>query len=232
MLYARCLYSFVKQEIPRLDLNGPVEEVQESYHTWGQTGGYFDGDGNVGLEVVKYVLRFKLRFSDTWEPQIRAVKYFLESENITTTALGRERHSHKKDAYRIDVNAKAGVLKAAKEMLPYCVKKAEDLRIVIDYLEGRITGSEAIERFNSEVRLGRRSGYLREPNLPYTREEGLRIAQLENARRARAAYAVDVKDEVQEAVRRDHRELRIGYIRLSRKYGYSVSVIRRVLGAR
>jgi hypothetical protein len=65
--------------------NGDVCEVEyERYETWQQLGGYFDGDGNVGLEVVKYVLRFKLRFSDTWRPQIAAIKSFLNIHDIAT----------------------------------------------------------------------------------------------------------------------------------------------------
>ena len=51
--------------------------VLEQYTTWQQVGGYFDGDGNVGLEVVRYVLRFRLRFSDTWEPQVITIKSFM-----------------------------------------------------------------------------------------------------------------------------------------------------------
>jgi hypothetical protein len=224
------VYSFVGLDGFAPVLDG-LNEGQESYNTWGQIGGYFDGDGNVGLEAVRYVIRFKLRFSDTWEPQIKAVRSFLGSKNVTTTVISRERHLDKKDAYRIDVDSIAGVLKAAKAMLPYCVKKAEDLQIVVDYLEGRITGNKAIERFNQEVRMGRRSGYIREPTLPFTREEGIRLAQLENARKARSAYAVTIKDEVQQAIRSDRKELKLSQIRLSKKYGYTVSVIRRVLGA-
>lgn len=203
----------------------------ENYDSWEQLGGYFDGDGNVGVEVVKYVLRFKLRFSDTWRPQIEAVLAFFTGNEIATTSVSHEEHEGKKDAFRLDVGAIESVLKAAKAMLPYCAKKAEDLRIAIDYLEGRITGNQAIERFNHEVRIGRRSGYIRELKLPYTRHEGLRLAKLENARIARAAYAVKVSEVVQDKIRKDHQELRLGHVRLSRKYGYSVHVIRRILGA-
>ena len=35
------------------------------YSAWEQVAGYFDGDGNVGLELVERVLRLKLRFVDT-----------------------------------------------------------------------------------------------------------------------------------------------------------------------
>jgi hypothetical protein len=181
---------------------------------------------------VKYVLRFKLRFSDTWRPQIEAIKIYLHSQQITTPALAHEPHSNKKDAYRIDVGAIDSVLRMAKAMLPYCVKKAEDLRTAIDYLQGRITGNQAIARFNFEVRVGRRSGYIREQNLPYSRTEGLRLSQLENARKARVAHAVNVSGEIQDRIRKDQLKLKLGQIRLGQKYGYSASVIRRILGAR
>jgi hypothetical protein len=203
----------------------------DRYGFWQQVGGYFDGDGNVGLEVVKYVLRFKLRFSDTWRLQIEAIKGHLDSQGIIITALAHEPHSNKKDACRIEVGAIESVLRMAKAMLPYCVKKAEDLRIVIDYLQGRITGNQAIARFNYEVMVGRRSGYIREQNLPYSRSEGLRLSQPENARRARAAHAIKVSCEIQDRIRKDLLELKFGHVRLSKKYGCSASV-RRILGAR
>jgi tRNA A37 N6-isopentenylltransferase MiaA len=50
------------------------------------------------------------------------------------------------------VSAIAGVLAAAKAMLPFCVKKAGDLRTLIDYMEGRISGNEAIEEYNTEIK--------------------------------------------------------------------------------
>jgi len=43
---------------------------------------------------------------------------------------------------------------------------------------------------------------------------------------------VNATAEVQSSIRKDHRELGLGHIRLSRKYGYSVRVIRRILGER
>jgi len=194
-------------------------------------GGYFDGDGNVGVEVVRYVLRFKLRFSDTWENQIKNIKLFLNAKGVTSGSISHDRHPSKKDAYRLDVDAIDSALKAAKAMVPYCAKKAEDLRIMIDYLEGRITGNQAIARLNEEVRLGRRSGFERQLTLPYTRPDGLRVAQLENARNARSAYAVHVSESEMDQIRKDHHALGLGHIRLGKKYGYSVHVIRRILGS-
>jgi len=204
----------------------------EAYRTWEQVGGYFDGDGNVGVEVVRYILRFRIRFSDTWEPQIQSIRTFMVGNGIASTEVGREKaRKGQLDAFRIDIGAVSSVLKAGELMLPHCVKKAEDLRIVIDYIEGRLTGNEAIERFNEEVRIGRRSGLIRELTLPFTRPQGLRVKELENARKAREAYHVNVSKEVQEEIRRTHEGFGLSFVKLSKKYGYSVSVIRRVLGA-
>ena len=115
-------------------------------------------------------------------------------------------------------------------MMGNTVKKHLELLTVIEYLEGRMTGNQALRVFNEETQSGRRRGKIRKLNVPYLRLEGLRLSQLENARKARAAYAVDVPQEVQRSIREDHGALRLGHVRLSRKYGYSASVIRRILG--
>ncbi len=114
---------------------------------------------------------------------------------------------------------------------PFCAKKAEDLAIMTGYLEGRITGSGAAERYNGVVRAGRRSGYFREPSLPFTRDQGVRMAQLKNATKARAVCAVNVNDETKANIRRDQMVLKFGHARPSMEYGYSVSVIRRNLSS-
>ena len=202
-----------------------------TYTSWRQVSGYFDGDGNVGLEVVKRVLRIRLRFVDTWKPQVESIKLFMERSRIHTSRVGRDQKDVWQAAYRLDIAEVRSVLRAAKSMLPFSVKKSEDLRIAIEYLEGRITGNQAIEAFNAEVRSGRRRGKVRDAVLPLTREEGVRQSKRENAATARAAYAVHADNLIQDEIRRDHQELKLGHIRLSKKYGYSVHVIRRILGA-
>jgi len=202
------------------------------YSSWKQVAGYFDGDGNVGLDVVRIILRIKLRFVDTWKPQVDSIWEFLWRCRVHTGRVGRDTKEPWQPAYRLDITEVKSVLRAARAMLPNVVKKKEDLRIAITYLDGRITGNEAIAMFNHEARVGRRRGKIRNVNLPFTRQEGLRLSQLENARKGRAAYAVNVSPSVQRQIRADHREGRLGHIKLSRKYGYSLSVIRRALGKR
>lgn len=117
-------------------------------------------------------------------------------------------------------------------MISYSVKKQTKLRTTVDCLEGRMTGNDAIRIFNQQVECVRRRGKIRHDGIPLPRGEGLRLTQLENARHARAAHAVNVSPEVQEQIRKDHVEGKLGLILLRRRYGFSSSVIRRILGER
>ena len=204
------------------------------YSSWEQVAGYFDGDGNVGLEVVERVIRFKLRFVDAWRPQASSIASFLRKCGIRSSKIGKDvkKSVNWQPGYRLDITQVRSVIEAAKAMLPHTVKKREELRAVLDYLDGRSTGNDVIQVFNEEIRSGRRRGKVREVEVPYHRAEGLRLSQLENARNARSAYAVTVSQDVQERIRKDHSDLKLGHIRLSKKYGYSTSVIRRILGVR
>jgi hypothetical protein len=209
------------------------ESKGPTYSSWEQVAGYFDGDGNVGLDVVKRVLRFKIRFVDTWKPQIVSIARFLFRQGISCGKVGKgDKRGVWQPAYRLDISEIKSVINVAKAMSRYTVKKQAELQIAIDYLEGRITGTDAITAFNREVESGRRRGRIRFEDLPYTRDEGIRLSQLENARNARAAYAVKVSPSIREQIRLDHTKKGLGHLRLSKKYGYSVSVIRRILGAR
>ena len=203
------------------------------YSSWTQVSGYFDGDGNVGLEVVRRVLKFKIRFVDTWRPQIESISSYLIRKGISCGDVGEgDQRGSWQAAYRLDVTETQSVLRVAKAIIKHTVKKQSDLRAIIDYIEGKTTGNQALAVFNEAVESGRRRGKIRTDNIPYTRDEGLRLSQLENARKARSAHAVNVSTSIQESIRKDHRDLKLGHIRLSKKYGYSVSVIRRVLSAR
>jgi hypothetical protein len=216
-----------KRKIP--DSHKTPEVGSPRYRTWEQVAGYFDGDGSVSLAVVKRVLRFRLRFVDRWKPQVEAIRAFMIQRGIRPTSVNRDNKNDPRSGYRVEVGSIVDVLSVAKSMLPFCMKKAADLAITIDYLEDKITGDEAVARFNEEVLSGRRSGIIRKSDQPFTRSVGLRASKLENAAKARRAYAVKVDQSTQEQIRSDHLEGKMGWYRLSRKYGLSVSVIRRIL---
>ena len=211
----------------------PVENYPRfGYSSWEQVSGYFDGDGSVSLEVVRYILRFRLRFVDTWRAQVESIRVFLEKNGIKVKSVNRDRKRVTLSPYRIEIGAAERVLKTAKAMLPHCVKKAYDLQIVVDYLEGRITGDEAVAKFNEEVRAGRRSGYVRESRVPYTYPEGIGLWRRGNASRARAAHLVRVPREIEALILYERKTSGTSFRRLSKKFGFSESVIRRVLGLR
>jgi len=206
--------------------------LEPGYKSWEQVEGYFDGDGNVGLEIRKRVLHLRIRFVDTWKPQIESIKAFLNNRKIATGRIGQDNKVAQSPVYRLEVAEVASVLRTAKKLFQLCVKKREGLRITIDYLEWRITGNEAVAAFNEEVVIGRRRSVARDANIPYTREEGIRLSKLENAEKARAAYAVHVPPVEAELIRSDHTDKGLGSFRLAKKYGYSEKVIRRILACR
>jgi len=199
------------------------------YTSWDQVTGYFDGDGSVGVEIVKFVLRLRIRYVDTWKQQAESIHSFLIRNGVKAASLTRDHKRSGATAYRVEVRVADEILKVAKEMLPRCVKKAEDLQITIDYLENRITGDEAVARFNAEILIGRRKGHVRKSAIPHTRSRGLRLWKLTNARKARSAYAVDVPDDITSMIKED-RASGLGHYSLARKYSLSESVIRRILG--
>jgi len=209
------------------------EHVQGSVYTsWEQVAGYFDGDGNVRVEAGIYVLRIGIRFADTWRPQLVAVRNFLLKQGIKSAGIGTDsaRLGNRRTAYRLDVGEADSVLGLVREMIGYCVKKQEDLRIGLDYLEDRITADEAVRQFNEQVRIGRRRGTSHSVSIPYTKSLGHRTYELTVAKRASDAHFIRLDSEHENRIREDRETLHLSIIKLSKKYGYSQSVIRRILG--
>lgn len=201
------------------------------YSSWAQVAGYFDGDGNVRMEVLTYVLRFGVRLVDTWRPQLESVRSFLNGQGLKVMKVGldRGRAGNRRPAYRLDVGETSSVIALLKSIAGLCVKKSEDIRIALDYLENRMTGDEAVARFNDQTRSGRRRGKLHTSNMPYFRKDGLRLHELTNARKAREAHRVKVDEATLAAIHKDKLEGGLGEQRLSRKYGLSEGVVRRIL---
>jgi hypothetical protein len=60
--------------------------------------GYFDGDGSVGVEIVRYVLRFRIRYVDTWKEQVDAIRDFLLRTGLDVPPLLRDNKNDPKSA--------------------------------------------------------------------------------------------------------------------------------------
>ena len=80
------------------------------YSSWRQVAGYFDGDGNVGLEIVKRVLHFRLRFVDTARPQVDSIKSFLDRNGIVTGQVGCDNKNDRQSVFRVEVAQIASVI--------------------------------------------------------------------------------------------------------------------------
>ncbi|HXY56704.1 MAG TPA: LAGLIDADG family homing endonuclease, partial [Nitrososphaerales archaeon] len=95
-----------------------AEGYSHGYSSWKQVSGYFEGDGNVGLEVSKRTLRFKIRFVDTWKPQIESIAAFLSRRGIKCGAVGNSTSPGPwQTAYRLDIVGVESVARAAKAMM-------------------------------------------------------------------------------------------------------------------
>jgi hypothetical protein len=107
-----------------------------------------------------------------------------------------------------------------------CLHKKKELSRAVDYLEGRITGTEFIESLNESVRMKNRVGKIRRINVPFIYAVGLRQRYLRSAAR-RAVLTDEQKRQI--AIERAANKL--SYEQLAVKYNVSITTIARVLGA-
>ena len=199
------------------------------YSTWLQVGAYFDGDGTVGLDVQLFTLGLYLEFTDNWLPQLEMVNRFLTQSAVNTYSPAAQ---PKNGAFTLKVLRVPDVVEVTKRILPYIWKKESELRTVVDYYGGRLTGDQAVEVFNQEVRVRKRTGRERLVSVPYTYEEGRRLALELSTRRAAEINIVQVPKQIRQAIIRNYLFPGISQEKLALKYGFSRTVIRRILGAK
>lgn len=206
------------------------------YSSWGQIAAYFDGDGSVDFDPGAFVLKFRLAFVDNWKPQLEGIKCFLRARGIRTGKVGWRKASQAqlregaRGVYALRISNMKGILRAAREMLPYSQKKDEELRVIIDYYGERITGNEAVERMNKEVEIGKRTGKIKHVNLPQLYSEGRRLRDILASRRARESLTVHVPDRVVGRMKKDYYGAGLSLRNISNLYGYGLTTVRRVLG--
>jgi hypothetical protein len=129
------------------------------YDSWGQVGGYFDGHGTVYVNISSSdVLQFSLIWVDNCREQLGQLRRFLVSQGISTGEVLRRGDG----VFTLHIAGPTNVLMAAKLLIPCCFKKALELRLAVDYYENRISGTEAIEGFNSAAKHSIRAGKIRD----------------------------------------------------------------------
>lgn len=197
-----------------------LDDILVQYDSWSQTGGYFDGDGSTYVKVHDWVLAFWIQWVDNWKPHLEQLHSFLLSQGIDSRFYQRD------GAWMLSIGKTDDVLKAAKRMLPYCSKKRRELAVIVEYLEGRISASQAIRVFNAEVESGKRMRVVRRVDLPYTRSQGLEQAKL-HKRLLQSAFTEEQKREIRQ-IRSDEG---LSTRELARRYGVTERTIRSVLHA-
>ena len=206
------------------------------YRSWGQAGGYFDGDGTISFSDTTnqpYKLSLSLIFVDQSVDQIRNVRDFLirngvKPGNVLKMSMG--------NAYMVAVSQFHSVKETLRYMLPHLCKKANEARAALDYYEGRITGNQLALVFRNEVEAGRRERRNRKVpiDVPYKRPEGDRLMkQLRNdrLRDAFGRFRAKVTPRDYERIRREHFVRGKRLRDLTKEYPqYARETIRRVLG--
>jgi hypothetical protein len=145
-------------------------ESSGGYTSWAAIAGFFDGDGSVDVDPREYTLHWVISISDNWLGQIEQVRKFLLQHGIKVGKPGRVGVG----AWMCEVAEISSLIALATSMLASggTYKKRRELQLLLDYYSDKITGTEVVEAFNEEVRLGRRIGKTKHLDMPYTHSGG------------------------------------------------------------
>lgn len=192
---------------------------------WRQVGGYFDGDGTVIVDIQMFTLGACLSFADNWLPQLEMIRIFLTEEGIKAYIPNKKMHG----AYELRIVSVASIIEAAKKMSPYVLKKQAELQMLIAYYANEVTGEQVIESLNQEVIAGKRIGKIRTAIMPYTYSQGRKMAYDLTNRQLIPAIKIAVPEETKKSIVADRLSRGISEEKIATLYGFSRSVIRRVL---
>lgn len=193
-----------------------------SYTRWAAIAGFFDGDGCVEVNPRVYTIHWVVSFSDNWLEQIEQVRDFLIKHGIK---VGKTRRNGI-GGWTCRVIEIASLKAMARKMLQSggIYKKKRELKLLLDYYSNKVSGTEVLEGFNSEVRLGIRTGKIRIAVMPHTYTEGFA--------RARHSFRLNQRVLNEEESRRLADEYRSGWVTgksLARKFGVSRATVSRIL---
>jgi hypothetical protein len=203
--------------------------ITKGYSDWSQVAGYFDGDGNVALDVQLFTLGLYLEFSDNWLHQLTMLKNYLDCTGVQSYLPQNKR---REGAQSLKILSISSVVSTARSMLPYTWKKHKELETTVDYYEGRITAQEVVDAFNAEVTAGKRIGKVRVTRMPWHYAEGRKMAQDYTRRLAVEANTIRVPAEVQREITREYLNTGLSQQKLAAKYHFSRTKIRSLLGVR
>jgi hypothetical protein len=192
------------------------------YKSWAAVAGFFDGDGSVDLTAGAYTLHWVLSFSDNWLEQIEQVRELLSAHGINV----RKPRRNGVGGWTCEIKEISSMKAMAVGMLRSggIYKKKKELQLLIDYYSDKVTGTEVLEAFNAEVRLGIRIGKIRNSGMPYTHSEGLSRARYASRFEQRTLNTIETQNLVNE-----YTTTNLTGKSLARKYDVSEATVSRIL---
>lgn len=145
----------------------------DTYKSWRELAGYFDGDGTVEVNVHLFTIEIRLAFDENWRPHLEGIRNFLSERGIICGAV------RKKDGFNtwhLVISQSPSVIRMAEELVRFTVKKRGELFAVLHYLKDETTAEEFVEEINEFVRKGERTGKIRPDAAPYSRSLGKELA--------------------------------------------------------
>jgi intein/homing endonuclease len=196
--------------------------TREGYSSWAAIAGFFDGDGSVDLSARAYTLHWVLSFSDNWLGQIEQIREFLANHGINVKNSRRNGIG----GWICEVKEISSMMAMAQEMLRSggIYKKKRELQMLIDYYSDKVTGTEVLEAFNSEVRHGIRVGKIRYTEMPYTHSEGLARARYASSFEQKALNEIETQNLINDYLTKD-----VTGKSLAGKYDVSEATVSRIL---
>jgi hypothetical protein len=203
-----------------------AEPDVESYRSWSELAGYFDGDGTVEFSIDSFTIHIRLAFDENWEAHLIGIANFLRVRGIVA---GRVRRKESYNSWHIVISNAVGTKRMAKAMMPHTVKKRRELQAVLDYFEDELTGDEFVQVMNAEVVSGQRTGKLRKQGPHFTHVGGVQESRRIGEAKRRLRRLTPIPQAVIERIVEDRQKQKIGLPDFSRRYGYSVKILRRVI---
>jgi len=202
---------------------------RESYKTWAELAGYFDGDGTVEFSVDSFTIHIRLAFDENWEKHLQGIASFLRRKGVSA---GKVRKKESFNTWHLVVSNIEGVRRMARALIPHAVKKGRELQAVLSYFRDEITGDQFVNVMNAEVSSGQRTGKLR-PNGPrFTHSEGVKASRRMGEAKRRSRRLTPIPQTVVNRILKDWREGNFALAILSRRYGYSPRIVKRVIADR
>lgn len=207
----------------------PIALTQETwpmYKSWSALAGYFDGDGTVEFSIHRFTLKIRLAFDENWKLHLERLKQFLELRGIKCGAVRR------KDGYNTwhtVISNIEGVRVMAKKMMPYSSKKRVELKAVLDYYDDRITGDQFVDIMNRLVLAGERTGKHRGHGPDFSYSCGVLESRRRGEEKRVSKRLLQLPVDLVDRIKADRIERSLTLLELSKRYGYSIPVIKRAL---